>query len=560
MTRANTLLQKLHLMRAKKLAAKNKFLASMIGLGGILTIIFVFYIIWFLSFQKSVASFLPDDKTAAYIEFRDFSLPPKMEKDEKLFLENFQLIFKKLFNADLNFPENPADNRFGVALIENIDGKTTPVVFMQTKSRSKTVDFFKQLALPGEELVKSGTIRMPIYSYPQSRPLVFAFMGPYTFITDSVSPIEIIRETYSGERPALSAQKDYQKSLANLPRQDWIKGYANFQSLNFRGNAIADNIIEPLKNVINHIAISVRKNPTGFHFNIFTNVMPGLLSLKENGQDKTRFAYKLTDYISAKDLALYIGGANLSREWQNTLDTISNLNPAYGIILESIIRAQISKVFGDTVDLRNDFYPLFEGEYALAVGKSSGGNTMNLSLILSHGGREFTETKLAKMMDGFKYLAAQFAPKVREITLPDGTISRELVADAGKLRETSETYQGYKVRCVEVVDTSFGFCYTVTGELVAIANNRDTVTGIIDLSASPKYVLSQHQPFRQTISNLSKVSDEITFVDIQKFISLIADKPLGMAIEPFVKGFDAASWVKHYFDDGVSTEGYILVR
>jgi len=111
-----------------------------------------------------------------------------------------------------------------------------------------------------------------------------------------------------------------------------------------------------------------------------------------------------------------------------------------------------------------------------------------------------------------------------------------------------------------VVNTSSGFCYTATDELMVIANNRNTAIKTIDLTISPKYVLSQHQPFRQTISNLSKVSDEITFIDIQKSLPLIATKSYGMLAEPFLKEFDAVSWVKHYFDDGVSTEGYILIK
>jgi hypothetical protein len=560
MSKVNILLKKLHLIHNKELTFKDKFLLAVAGLGIILLIVFILYLTWFASSQKSIAHFLPDDKTVAYIEFKDFVLPAKLENNKSLFQEKFEQVFKKLFNADFKFAVKWANGRFGMVLIENIDGKSTPVIFMQTGSRRETLNFFKQFALPEEELTKSGTIRLPIYSYPQSQSFNFAFIGPYTFIADSISPIKMIQETYSGERPALINQKDYQKSLSNLPRQDWVRGYINFQSLNFKDDIAIKNIIEPLKNVINHIAFTVRKNLDGFHFNTFVNLAPELLSLKENNRDKTRFAYKLTDDISAKDLALYIGGANLSQEWQNTLDTIANLNPAYGIILEGIIRAQISKVFGDNVDLRNDFYPLFEGEYALAIGKSEEKNRLNISLILSNSDQEFAKTKLAKMMDGFKYLAAQFAPKLREVVLPDGTISRELVADTSKLQETSETYEGYEVHCVEVVNTSSGFCYTVTDELIVIANNRDTATGTIDLTLSPKYMLSQHQPFRQTISNLSKVSDEITFIDIQKFMSLIADKPLGILIEPFLKEFNAVSWVKHYFDDGMSTEGYILIK
>jgi len=558
--KSSVILKKLHLLRSEKLTFKDKLLLGILGLGFVLLIIFIFYLIWFSFSQKSIAHFLPEDKTVAYIEFEDFALPLKLETSEAFNKEQLEKVFNRLFGVDFKTAGIDWDKGcFGATLIGSSNSNSVPVFFMETGSRRKTLNLFKQLALPEEELAKSGTTRLPIYSYPQSHSFSFAFVGPYTFVSNNLTPLKIIQEVYNGEIPALTGQKDYQKSLSSLPRQNWISGYLNFQSLNFGDSITASNIIEPLKHVINHVALSVRKNQTGFHFNTFVNLTPDLLSLRE-GLDKTRFAYKLTDYISSKNLALYIGGANLSQEWQNTLDTISNLNPAYGVILESIIRAQITKVFGDQVSLRNDFYPLFEGEYALAVAKSEENDRTNVSLILSHSDQKFAETKLAKMMQGFKFLAAQFAPKLREVTLPDGTISRELVADTSKLQEITETYEGYNVHCVEVVNTSSGFCYTVTDELMVMANNLDTTTQTIDLTLSPKYVLSQHQPFRQTISNLSKVSDEITFIDIQKATPLITGKSYGMLFEPFLKEFEAVSWVKHYFDDGVSTEGYLLIK
>jgi hypothetical protein len=557
----NVLLKKLHLMRSKKLTFKDKFLLGVIGLGAILLIVFIFYLIWFSYSQKSIAHFLPEDKTVAFIEFEDFTLPIKLENSETLNKEKLEAIFKKLFGIDFESTDINWDrSRFGAVLIENGNSNNIPVFFMQASNRRKTLHFFTELTLPEEELIKSGTTRLPIYSYPQSHSFNIAFIGPYAFIANSIPALEIIQEVYNGDLTALTNQKDYQKSLSNLPRQDWIRSYLNFQALNFKDSIAVNNIAEPLKHIINHITLTVRKNTTGFHFNTFVNLTPDLLSLEKSYRDRTRFAYKLTDYISSQDLALYIGGANLSQEWQNTLSTISNLNPAYGVILESIIRAQVTKVFGNEVSLRNDFYPLFEGEYAFAIGKEEIDGNVKMSLILSHSDQEFVETKLAKMMDGFKYLAAQFAPKLREVILPDGTISRELIADTSRLQETSETYEGYEVHCVEVVNTSSGFCYTATDELMVIANNRNTAIKTIDLTISPKYVLSQHQPFRQTISNLSKVSDEITFIDIQKSLPLIATKSYGMLAEPFLKEFDAVSWVKHYFDDGVSTEGYILIK
>jgi hypothetical protein len=73
-------------------------------------------------------------------------------------------------------------------------------------------------------------------------------------------------------------------------------------------------------------------------------------------------------------------------------------------------------------------------------------------------------------------------------------------------------------------------------------------------------MLSQHQPFRQTIGNLSKVSDEITFVDLQETLPVFNTNPYYQLAEKYLKPLSAVSWVKHYFDDGVSAEGYLLIK
>ena len=561
MSKTRLLLEKLHMIKKRKMTRFERFIFALVFLGFALLVIFIAYIIWFTANNKSVANFLPQDRTVAFVEFEDFSLPMQMQSNESFSLDKVESLLKAIYDIDYkNAVSSWADGRFGITLIKNIDEKSTPVLFMETRSRGKTLAFFENLALPEEKLQKSGSTRLPIYTYPQSRSFSFAFIGPYIFIANSVTPLEVIQEVYEGSAPALTEQKDYQKTLSNLPRNSWIQGYVNYQALNFRDNVALSNIVEPLKYVIDHFALTVRKNPDGFHFNTFLNMTPDLLALRQEHRDKTPFAYKLTDYISSKNIMLYIGGANLSLEWQNTLDTISNLNPAYGIILEGAIRSQMSKVFGSEVDLRNDIYPLFEDEYAFSIAGQEDGKRINMSLILSQNDKEFTQAKVEKLMKGFKYLAAQFAPKLRVVVLPDGTESRELVADTSRLEETSDTYQGHNITCVEVKDTSSGFCYAITDDLLIITNNRDTAAGIIDLTISPKYMLSQYQPFRQTIGNLSKVSDEITFVDLQKSLPMLDSNPYYQFIEPYLKSLNAVSWVKHYFDDGVSTEGYLLIK
>ncbi|MBU0728044.1 DUF3352 domain-containing protein, partial [Patescibacteria group bacterium] len=499
------------------------------------------------------------EKTVAFAEFEDFSLPAKMQSTSDLSKGQLEASLKSLLNIeDLSEVEKWAKERFGIVLIQDEKSANIPVYFVQTSSRRNALKFFESLALHGEGLTKTGNLRLPIYSYPQGQAFSFAFIGPFVFVSNEIKTLESLQDTFEAKITPLTDDVDYQKSISNLPRQSWMTGYINFQALESENMAVS-NIIEPLKYAIDHFAITVRKEQNGFHFNTFLNLNKNLLPLGSGYSDSTKFAFNLTDYIKSDDVALYIGGANLSDEWLNTLETISNLNPAYGVILESLIRAQVSNVFGDQVTLRNDLYPLFEGEYAIAIALGED-DEMNLSLILSHDDQDFVDAKLEKMMKGFRYLAAKFAPRLHVVTLPDGSESRELVADSSQLDESTEKYEGYEINCMEVKGTNSGFCYTTTDELIIITNKRQGVIDAIDLGSTPTNVLSQYQPFRQTIGNLSKVSDEVTFIDVQKTIPIFSNHPYGMLLAPFLEKFDAVTWVKHYFDDGVSAEGFVLIK
>jgi len=93
-----------------------------------------------------------------------------------------------------------------------------------------------------------------------------------------------------------------------------------------------------------------------------------------------------------------------------------------------------------------------------------------------------------------------------------------------------------------------------------MVNHIDSVKETVDLSESPKFVLSQSQPFRQTLSNLSAISDEISFVSLDNLGSILGQTNAGLLAQKLLSSFDAVTWIKQYFNDGVSTEGFLLIK
>lgn len=546
------LLKKLHLLKSKKASKLDQFIQGLVVIGALGVLFLLAYMIYMNWPQRSVAEFLPAQETVAYAEISDLSLPAKIEAttDQSQLAQSLG----QPFGIELlPMLESFGRGRLAYALIQDPYMNNHPVLFIQAKSKGSALKHFRSLLLPGEALSLSAD-ENPTYSFPQGQSFSFKFLERYVAIAKSPETLALL-DTSTEEN--LQSEETYVKSINNLPRRKWMLGYLNFRKLNFRDNLTLSNIVEPLKHAIHHVAFTVRKDQQGFHFNTFLNLNKNLLSLNE-GESATKFSYQLTDYIVDEDVALYIGGANLEAEWQNTLETISNLNPAYGVILEGIVRAQANEVFGSQVDLRNDLYPLFGGEYAVAIGKAPGGKSV--SLILAHKDKEFAETKLKKMAQGFRFLAAKFAPKISVVTLPDGTESRELVPDEGRVETSEENYEGFDINCTEVTGTASGFCYTVTDEIIIVTNKKNLIEKTIDLSNAEGTFLSQNASFRKSLSNLSKVSDEITYLNFDNFVSVFNANQYIQALSPLLAKLDSASWVKHYFTDGVSTEGYILVK
>jgi Protein of unknown function (DUF3352) len=549
------------LLKAKKpTSILDRILIGILATGLLLLIAFFAYLLWFTYSNRSITYLLPAQKTIAYFELEDMTLPPKLKQETVLDFLGLGGWFKTTFGIDAkDLGKTVAQGRIGVALLDDGTPQNKPLLFLRSIHRGSALAFMQSLALPDEKLALVGDKENPIYTYPQGQNFVFSFVGPYLLIAQKPETIQLIQRVAQNQEPSLETDAAFQKTLSNLPRQTWARGYLNIQSLSFGADSQLGQTLSPLKSILNHLAFTVRKEYNGFHFNTLLSVQPDALSLSKGAETPERFAFSLADYLSSKDAALYLGGSNLSAEWQNTLGSLSQLNPSYGIILEGILRAQANKIFGDKVSLSDDLYPLFEGEYALSL-ENLANNQLGVKLILRQSDRAFAEIKLKKLLTGFRALAAQFTPTLKTVTLPDNTVSKELVADSTRVQETDETYKDTPIHCITITDSPYGFCTAVTDQLAILSNHPESIKETLDLVDSPKFVLSQSQPFRQSLSNLSSVSDEITFLDLTNASALVKLWPAAQLVSGLLDPFQTVTWVKHYFTDGVSTEGYLLLK
>ncbi len=541
------LIKKLIAKHTKKSKKFDRFILFLLVFGGLLAMLSVLKLSYRTIATEDIAEILPADKTIAYVEFSDFK---RLKPEEKG--QIFDLISQP-FGLDLGEALNAFGTGRAALTYTNEDSTLTPLLVLEARSEKKALNYFESLLLENESFTILGD-ESNIYGFNSGQAFSFKLAAPYVFLSPKEALLSNL-EVLEGE--SLSESEGFIETINNLPRRNWLFAYAKVKDIELSGDIALKNIIEPLKATVNHAALSVRRDHQGLHFNTFLNVDGQMLSLEEEEVGE-KFAYRLTDYILDNDLAFYAGGTDLENEWQNTLESISNLNPAYGIILEGLLRAQIDKVFGQNVDLRDDLYPLFEGEYAFGFGKDD--DHHKITLVLGHDDKAFAERKLEKMAQGFKFIAAKFAPKISRITLPDGTESVELVPDDSKIQTTNEKIEGYEVVCSEVPEKAVGFCYSVTDEIILITTSKEALLQSLNPDKETSRLLSENPSFRKSLANLSKVNDELSYVNFAELNEALAPFPSLSVLTPFFSQFDSSTYVKHYFSDGVSTEGYVLFK
>ncbi len=542
-------LRHLHEKKRKEWRADRAVLGLGI-LGALILGAFLVSLIGSLYLSRTVASLLPAGKTVLYLEMEDLDLPYKLADSPLRELFSPSLLLKTL-GIDESVLPSWAKKNVGVALVEN-----KPVLFFRSASRRSALNFLQSMELKGEKLENRGTPAFPIYIYPQGQSFAFAFAGPYLFMSPDAHELESINRVLQGQEPALEADPGWKTAMENLPRTAWGKGYLNIQSL---GIPALDAVLNPLRQFSSQLGFTIRRESKGFHFNSFLALNRDVVNLNAAPATQNLLTFGLSEFMPAENLGLYLGGADLSAEWKNTLAKTAKLNPAYGILLEGLIRAQVNRIFGNQVNLENDIYPLFKGEYALGFGPKKDG-AMAVELLLTQTDPAGVKTKLAKLADGFSLLAAQFTPQVVTVTLPDGTVSRELVTDPGSLERHKETAEGYDVDCIETKASVYGFCYAVTDKLAILTNSLDALKTTLKTLHSPDAALSAFQPFRESLSALSQVNEEMSFANFQKLIPLIQGTAWGTILAPYLAPLDSATWVKHSFADGVSTEGFVLIK
>lgn len=467
--------------------------------------------------KQPVTAFLPAEQTVGVFEFENDSLPGE--------LEGVSLIaaLQSITGLPLSdLPETWWDQPFGVVLMEQEGGENVWVLFAQGASRRAMMNDLQTSGL------ETGSFKADpaVYTYAQGLSFSFGFSNHHVFISHSQQAIDTLEAVDIEQLSTLEDDVEFLSTQDHVPNSAWMKVYLQTGKVSLPSFAAADYAVSSMGHAADYIAIAIDDTNRGL------DVTTWLSLARPKGINEVFemqvAADEMARYIPGDLTAAFATGPNLTEQWQATLTDLSHINPAYGVILESLVRAQVQELFGGNVNLRNDLYPLFEGAYAAVVAQEQAG--YSIGLVVEHDDKGFVQVKLDKLLNGFYALVGQLNPQIKEVTLPDGSVSRELVANAQNAEETQEEYGGVTLTCLsaEVSDIATlkgellrSFCYAATPELFYVATSKTLLQQMLDATEDKSVALSSVNEFKQGL-NQSGDGNEVAYVDMNRFADLLS--------------------------------------
>ena len=159
----NWLLKKILERKKQKITVLDRVLFGILAAGFALIVVFFAYLLWFTLTNKSVIYFLPSEKTVAYFELEDLTLPPKISQDTLFGLTGVSAILKNSFGLDIkDLQGNLTQGRTGLALVKTGNGDQL-LLFFRTRSKSEAIKYFESLGVKDEKLTTIGEKKNLIY-------------------------------------------------------------------------------------------------------------------------------------------------------------------------------------------------------------------------------------------------------------------------------------------------------------------------------------------------------------------------------------------------------------
>jgi len=553
-----------------------KAIGLVIGFIGMFLLVFVvFYTISRIFRPQDLATMLPKDSTVALVQI---STNPHHEQVQRFYeeLNDYELYtpnsIKSLIDAVLesDFDEDILpwlDRQIGVSVIEKTGdkGKIDVVLFMETKSKGKTLEFLESRGLKTQEdyLLTDNYEGIDIYRYALSQTYNFMFIDKYLVVANNPDVLRTIVDVNKQYSNQLISNELYQKVTQNLPINTLTFAYVDMGKLietlkeneGFMSEKGKDLLVfEPFLKLYKAFGLTVIMENGNLAIQTFTLLDKDYLAGEDFINFNTKFRANFLNYIS-NDMVFYVGGLDFQKQIHRYADIMSAGGEVSYLIFEGMLRSQKNKYFGQEIDLEEDIYPLLQGEYAIAVNKNDKHEALSIIIELADPPKD--RDKVESIVDSFVRKSAILAPKIVEVELEDGTTMEEVQTVPEEISRSSEDYHGYEINVLTIGTQDWGVYYIIVDNVLIISTQKDQIHASVDLFINSQNSVKNSDIFKELISPIVRTTDEVIYFDVEYVLKKLNLMPGFIA--GYIEPFKSVGCGKNYFKDGISSIYYIKI-
>ncbi len=386
-------------------------------------------------------------------------------------------------------------------------------------NKKNTQKFLNQFITTGETFVEkkfeNGNLLTPQFSSD----IAFGFYHNWLLISPSQDAIEKVFT----KKSSLRNNSEYKKIITDIPRKNFIFCFANTESL--VKNVNFSETFKKYAPLLETITKSLPYFGLSFQYEK-DQVTLSIKILSQEGIFKERLINKTPNqtmpqlaYMIPKDILFFINGSDLYAKYLHTKEFLSELDPQFSIIFEGLLQAQSEKIFGKEFQFEQDFLSKMRGQYAFALDfKDQLKPFINFTFITGFGHENQVED-ISQFHDAITLAQTQFSPKIEEVTLPDGTVRKELVSAKPEDIQIKEVEFGtHKFFTNTKKTNNQQFSYGFFDNNLVFSTHTEGLTSIISVIENKNDSLAQNSDFKESVLFEFSPSESYGFLNITKLI------------------------------------------
>lgn len=553
-------------------ARRQKIRGGILMTIGLFTLLFIGYFLFGKFFSpQDLAEILPAKNTVAIIEFNidpGHSQPRQfmelMSKYPAYKKENIISLMNVLFPVNYEDEISPwLGRKVGFALYSGTEPENgsglNPIFFIESRDHGRTDLFFSERTLAGEEIKTTDYSGYKISEFTISQPISYTYVNNYLVVTEDTELLKNYLDSLNSGEERLNVDANYRKVANNMPSGSLIFAYADFDKL-FNVLSLDQTFIaqkgqdllalRPFISIFKAEGLTVFIEKNRFSAQTFTAIDNEALDGENYITFNEKYQGELLD-LAAEDLIFLAGGHDLEKELNRLEDIFKSGTKTPALVFDGVLEAQKQIYFGNDIDLKNDIYPLLKGEYLVTLENNF--NEPVVTVFLDLGDKNLLLPKFEKVANAFVEVSGVFTPRVSDVTLPDGTLTREIVASPEKIEKRSGKHNNVLYTSLSIGDTGLIIHYSILDDYAAITTSEEAMKKIINRSTGDSTgSLKSSKYFTENLTPVLRTADEVLHVKLGAVTEVLGlnDNP---NIAPYFVPFTNLTITKNYFDDGIST-------